>query len=148
MNGQFQSQLAGFSLIEVVMAIAILGVAVVGLTEGLSLALQSNKESELQSTAALFAAGKVETLRAEGAYENGETEGDCGEDLPLYHWKQSITSAGMDGLYEVKVTVENAKTGKAIYEIETLLFQAPDETTSNTSGNRRDTDPRKRRREQ
>ena len=137
----------GFSLVEVLVAIAVLGIAVVGLTEGIGLALRSNKESELQSTAALFASGRIETLRAEGDFENGEKEGDCGEGLSLYRWKQSITSAGIDGLHEVKVTVENTKSGQAIYELQTMLFEAVDDTTSTSSSKRRDADTRKRRRE-
>src|SRR6516162_6791478 len=112
----------GFSLIEVIFAISILAVAVVGLTQGITLALQSNKESELQSTAALYAAGVIETLRAEGDITNGEQDGDCGEGLSLYRWKQSITAAGIDGLHHVKVVIENTKTEKAIYQLETLLF--------------------------
>jgi len=135
----------GFSLLEVIISIAVLAVAVVGLTEGISLALQSNKDSEWQSTAALFASGLIETLRAEGDYVNGDTQGDCGEGLSLYRWKQSITSAGLDGLHEVTVTVENAKTGKPIYELQTLLFAASDDTTSNASGPRSGTGNRKRR---
>jgi len=123
---------AGFSLVEVIFAISILAVAVVGLTEGITLALQSSKESELQSTSALYAAGLVETLRAEGDFEDGEKDGDCGEGLSLYRWKQSITAAGIDGLHDVKVTIEHANSGKTIYELETLLFQTPeDNSTSN-----------------
>ncbi len=124
----------------------VLGVAVVGLTEGVTVALQSNKESELQATAALFASGVVETLRAEGYFENGETEGDCGEDLALYRWRQTIKSTPIDGLHEVTVTVENSKTGKALYELQTMLFQTPEEpTTATGSEKRRDTDVRRRR---
>lgn len=123
----------GFSLVEVICAISILAVAVVGLTEGITLALQSSKESELQATAALYAAGLVETLRAEGDFEDGDKDGDCGQSLSLYQWKQSITSAGIDGLHHVQVTIENAKSGKAIYELETLLFQAPEDTSAGAS---------------
>jgi prepilin-type N-terminal cleavage/methylation domain-containing protein len=135
----------GFSLIEVIFAISILAVAVVGLTQGITLALQSNKESELQSTAALYAAGVIETLRAEGDITNGEQDGDCGEGLSLYRWKQSITAAGIDGLHHVKVVIENTKTEKAIYQLETLLFEAPDDT-SQTGSLRRDQTGSKRRR--
>ena len=136
---------AGFSLIEILIAMMVLGVAVVGLTEGVTVALRSNKESELQSTAALFASGIIETLRAEGDFENGETEGDCGDDLALYRWKQTIKDASLDGLHEVTVTVENAKSGKEIYELQTMLFQASDAMISTNSTRRQDTDVRKRR---
>src|ERR1039458_4242082 len=77
--------------------------------QGVPTALTSSKESELQTTAALYAAGQIESLRAEGYLSDGETQGDCGEGLSLYRWTQSITSAGIDGLHQVEVVVENAK---------------------------------------
>jgi prepilin-type N-terminal cleavage/methylation domain-containing protein len=135
----------GFSLVEVIFAISVLAIAVVGLTEGITLALRSNKESELQSTAALYAAGLIETLRAEGDLTNGDQDGDCGEGLSLYRWKQSITAAGIDGLHQVKVVIENAKTEKPIYELETLLFEPPDDV-STTGSSRRDQAGSRRRR--
>ena len=116
---------SGFSLVEVMCAILILGVALAGLTQGIGTALTSSKESELQTTAALYAAGRIETLRAEGDWEDGETDGDCGEGLTLYRWKQSITPAGIDGLHEIDVVIERAKSGQPIYELRTLLFQPP-----------------------
>ena len=136
---------SGFSLVEVMCAILILGIALAGLTQGVTTALTSSKESELQTTAALVAAGLIETLRAEGNLSDGATEGECGEGLSLYRWKQSITRAGIDGLHEVDVVVQNAKTGQSIYELQTLLFQPPDEPAG--SGSRRPSEPGSRRRE-
>jgi prepilin-type N-terminal cleavage/methylation domain-containing protein len=136
---------SGFSLVEVLCAILILGVALAGLTQGLTVALQSGKESELQATAALFAAGQIETLRAAGGLLDGEQEGDCGEGLPLYRWKQSIRGADIAGLHEVAVVVENAKTGKPIYELRTLLFEPADAPTAGTSDAQRKSEARERR---
>ena len=48
---------AAFSLVEVLCAIFILGVGLVGLTQGITTALSSNKEAELQTAAALIAEG-------------------------------------------------------------------------------------------
>ena len=135
---------SGFSLVEVMCAILILGIALAGMTQGVSTALVSSKESELQTTAALLAAGLIETLRAELYFSDGTTEGDCGEGLSLYRWKQSITSAGIDGLHEVEVVVENAKTGKPIYELRTLLFQRPED--SSRGGSQRTSESSSRRR--
>src|SRR6202012_2526970 len=50
----------GFSLIEVMVAILILGIALTGLVHGITTALSSSKESELQTVAALYAQGKIE----------------------------------------------------------------------------------------
>jgi prepilin-type N-terminal cleavage/methylation domain-containing protein len=113
---------AGFSLIEVMVAILVLGIALVGLTEGLTTALASSKEAELQTVAAQIAAGQIETLRAEDFIVNGETDGECGDELPLYRWTQTISSTDLDGLHEVVVVVENINSGQSIYELRTLLF--------------------------
>jgi prepilin-type N-terminal cleavage/methylation domain-containing protein len=118
----------GFSLIEVLCAILILGVAMAGLTRGITTALTSTKESELQTTAALIAAGLVESLRTEGGLLDGETEGSLGGGLALYRWKEIVTASRIDGLHEVKVVIENAKSGQTIYELETLLFEPTADT--------------------
>jgi len=127
---------SGFSLLEVLCAILILGVALTGLVEGISTALASNKESELQTSAALIAAGQVETLRAEGMILDQTTTGEPAGALSLYRWTQSITPAGIEGLHEVSVTVEHAKTGKVIYELRTLLFEAPTSPTLDSAARR------------
>lgn len=120
---------AGFSMVEVLVAILILGVALVGLVHGITTALGSGKESELQATAAMFAAGLIEEQRAEGDISDGETEGACGEELPLYRWRQSISAADVNGLHQVDVSIQDAHTGQEIYELRTLLFERPEETS-------------------
>ncbi|MDB6034733.1 MAG: hypothetical protein JWM16_5071 [Verrucomicrobiales bacterium] len=114
---------AGFSLVELMCAILILGVGLVGLSQGITAGLRASKECELQTAAALLAAGQIETLRAEGVVIDGSTEGEA-EEGP-YHWKQTVSSSDLDGLHDVDVTVAHAKTGQVIYELKTLLFDAP-----------------------
>lgn len=134
---------AGFSLVEVLCAIMILGVALVGLVQGLTVALHSTKDSELITTAALFAAGQIESIRAEGGLENGEKDGACGPGLALYRWKQTISSGGVDGLHEVEIVIEHTKSGKPIYDLRTLLFEAPDEPTVSSSDKEKQSRSRK-----
>ena len=112
----------GFSLVEVICAIAILAVGLVGLVQGITTALSSSKEAELQTTAALFAAGQIESIRADGFVIEGESDGDCGPDLDAYQWRQNVTSTPIDGLFEINVVIEHAKTGKQIYQLQTLMF--------------------------
>ena len=128
---------AGFSLIEVMCAILILGIGLVGLTQGLTTALSSSKESELQTSAALIAAGRMETLRADGYLKDGVEDGEGGEGFALYRWKQTISSTTIDGLHEVEVVVENAKSGQTIYELRTLLFDPPLDSSQDESSKRR-----------
>jgi len=118
-------------------AILILGIGLVGLTQGLTTALSSSKESELQTSAALIAAGRMETLRADGYLKDGVEDGEGGEGFALYRWKQTISSTTIDGLHEVEVVVENAKSGKTIYELRTLLFDPPLDSSRDESSKRR-----------
>lgn len=139
----------GFSLVEVMCAILIFGLSVVALTRGLTAALLANKESEVQTSAALIAAGRIELLRAEGYLREGDDAGDCGPSLPLYRWRQSVLGTSIEGLFEVTITVENADSETSIFELQTLLFEAPyDLTTDGLSGSgsasRRDRQRRRR----
>ncbi len=120
--------IAAFSLIEVIVAVAILSIALVGLVHGISTALGSSKDAELQTTAAMYAAGLIENLRAEGGLIDGQTEGDCGAELPLYRWTESITAAGVDGLHQVDVSILSARSGREIYALRTLLFEVPEDS--------------------
>src|SRR5436309_7368306 len=133
-----RQQNAGFSLVEILCAIIILGIALVGLIQGITTALSSSKESELQTTAALIAAGKIELLRADGYVLDGTTEGEGGEGLSLYRWKRSVTATTVDGLHDVSVVVEDSKTGTPIYELRTLLCDAPSYSNSDGSSGRKD----------
>ena len=113
---------AGFSLIEVMCAVLIMGVALVGLTHGITTALSSTKDSAVQTAVVLLAAGQMETLRADGFLTDGTTEGDFGDDMPRYAWEQTMTPSTVDGLHKVVVVVKDAKSGDALYSLETLLF--------------------------
>jgi len=136
----------GFSLIEVMCAILILGIGLVGMTQGMTAALTSSKESEVQTAAALIAAGQIEALRAEPFINSGETEGDCGDELSLYRWKQTITTTSIDGLYDVEVVIENSKSGQSIFDLRTLLFDPPSPSLDTPSSRERPDKTKKRER--
>lgn len=127
---------SGFSLVEVMCAILILGVALAGLTQGISTAIGSSKESEVQTTAALLAAEQIDTLRADKTLTDGETDGDCSTNLPAYHWRQLITTTDINGLHEVKVSIESTNSGRVIFELRTLLFDPSSMTEATTKKTR------------
>lgn|GEM_PF-447028 len=123
----------GFSLVEVMCAILILGVGLVGLAQGVVLALSSTKDSELQTRASWIASGQIESLRADGFVTSGTTEGDCGDLMPGHQWRQTITRTDLDGLFDVKVAILNTSTGKSAFELETFLFDPPLSTSTGSS---------------
>jgi prepilin-type N-terminal cleavage/methylation domain-containing protein len=138
---------AGFSLIEVTIAILILGVALVALTRGITTALASSKDSELETVAALAAAAQLETIRADATWADGVTDGDCGDDLPNYHWTQTIKPADVDGLHEVTVSVQKGDSSTPVYTLTTLLFDT-DFPASSSPNAKQDRARLKKRRQQ
>jgi general secretion pathway protein I len=118
----------GFSLVEIVVAILILGVALAGLTEGITTALQASKDSEVQTGAVLMAAGLVETLRAEGDLTDGDTDGEGTGGLSRFRWKESVEATRTEGLHQVTVTVLDKNSAQAVFELKTLLFETPEGT--------------------
>lgn len=136
---------AGFSLVEVMCAILILGVGVAGLTEGIATALKSSRESQLLGAAMLEAEGVLELLRAEGYITDGSTEGECGPALKPHRWRRTVSSTDQEGLHDVEVRVEDGRTGKVICELRTLVFEAP--TRPSESGTGRGSEAEIRRRE-
>ena len=137
----------GFSLIEVMCAILIMGLALVALTRGMTTALGSTKDSEIQTTVVTLAAGQIETLRASGVLADDTTEGDFGENFPKYKWEQTIAPGGMDGLHQVDVVVKDAKTGAPLYKLTTLLFDSdyPGSSASDAKQKQRDQEKAKKR---
>jgi len=135
---------AGFSLVEVLCALLVLGVGLVGVTEGITYALRASKDSQHATAAALLAAGRIEELRADGFITPGEEEGDCGDDVRLYSYVEKISETSIDGLYEVSVAILFKSSEERVYELKTLLFDpplVPADTASSTSGDpRRETD--------
>ncbi len=127
----------GFSLVEVLCAILILGVGLAGLTTAVTAALRSTRDAELHSAAALHAAGVIERLRAEGYYLAGETEEECGESLPGCRCRQVLAETDLDGLFEVSVAVIHSPTQRTLFELQTLLFEPPFSTQSDDAETRR-----------
>jgi type IV pilus modification protein PilV len=137
----------GFSLIEVLCAILILGVGMVGLTYGLTTGLRSSKDSEIQTAAALLAANRIELLRADGFLITGSEDGEEEQGSARFRWEQRIASTSLAGLHHVTVVVQNAQSGQPVYELQTLLFDPPLESVSSENDKRKDSRGRERRRQ-
>jgi prepilin-type N-terminal cleavage/methylation domain-containing protein len=138
---------AGFSLIEVMCAILIMGVALVALTHGITTALGSIKDSEVRTTVVSLAAGQLETLRAGGVLLDETTDGDFGESFPKYSFEQTVAPSDVDGLHQVDIVVKDAKSGATLFKLTTLLFDNdyPGSTASDAKEKQREQNKAKNR---
>ncbi|MFN0057969.1 MAG: prepilin-type N-terminal cleavage/methylation domain-containing protein [Planctomycetota bacterium] len=127
---------AGFSLIEVLLSAVILGITMVGLTEGMSQALRSSREMEDHTRAVLLAQAHLEALRAERRLSASERDGEVTDD-PRYRFRERIESTELDGLYHVSLAIELKANRRLLYQLDTLLFEQPFESTASSSSSER-----------
>jgi hypothetical protein len=111
----------------------------VALTRGLTTALASTKDSEVQTTIVGLAAGQIEILRASAVFEDETTEGNF-DSFPKYSWQQTVSPGGLDGLHQVDVAVKDAKSGATLYKLTTLLFDSEYPSTSDSDAKQKKRD--------
>jgi general secretion pathway protein I len=85
----------GFTLLEVMVAMAILAIAMTTLFSAQSQSLSLATEAKFNTNASLLAGLKLAEL-ASGRLEPADAEGDFGEDLPGYTWKMEVRDAAAD----------------------------------------------------
>ena len=49
--------------------------------------------------------------------KDGTAEGDCGGGLALYRWRETVSKTDTEGLHDVTVTIENARSGLVEFTI-------------------------------
>ncbi len=98
----------GFSLLEVMVALAILGVTVVALFQLFSMALRSTKKAEDYSKALFYARSMLDEAYSNPEIENGSDSSYFENDYYKGTKQVSVRSESEDGktkLYEITVTV-------------------------------------------
>lgn len=87
---------SGFTLLEVLVAVAIVGISLVMLLRLHLLSLDATLAAQDLTTAVLLAEGKMATFMA-AAPEEGEDEGQFdGPDLERFSWTTLVTDYGLD----------------------------------------------------
>ena len=124
----------GFSLIELVAAMAIFSVGVLACVELYSVSLRSTIESQDYTQAVFLAQSVLEETLAEGVLTVTTDSGDFGDDHPRHSWESEVEEMDRKGLMKVRVVVKwTAPSGEKQYELTTLhadrdVMQAADAT--------------------
>ena len=95
---------SGFTLLEVMVAMAILAIALVAVLNLQTQSISMANEARLATTASMLAQSKVaeidsEIVRAETSF------GDFGEDFPNYRWEVTTTDTNFKYLEKIDLTV-------------------------------------------
>ena len=92
---------SGFTLLEVMVAIAIIAIALTAVLGSQSQSLSLASEAKFSTTAAFLAQGKMAEIEAEKVEDLASDSGDFGEDFPGYHWEvtaSNVAFAGEEGV--------------------------------------------------
>ena len=86
----------GFTLLEVMMAIAIIGIALTALIGSQARSVSMANEAKFKTMAALLAQGKMAEIES-GDFENLQSDqGDFGEDFPDFYWEITVSRVALD----------------------------------------------------
>ncbi len=98
---------AGFTLLEVMIAMAILAIALVAVFQMQSQSISMSTESRFMTTASLLAQSKMADIEAEASLGNQSQKGDFAPDYPEYAWTIQVTDTQIAKLKRIEVNVFN-----------------------------------------
>ncbi|HUT70439.1 MAG TPA: type II secretion system minor pseudopilin GspI [Desulfatiglandales bacterium] len=90
----------GFTLLEVMIAMAIIAIALVAVLGSQSQSLTLASEAKFNTTAALLAQSKMAEIETESMENLSSDSGDFGEDFPNYHWECTVGDLSLAGVEE------------------------------------------------
>lgn len=107
-------KLKGFTLLEVVIALTIFAIGLVGLLSLFPVAFHSSKRASDLTEATIYAQKKMEELKRDG-YDNLPADGTTGNFDSRFSWRIDRTNLST-GLDEIKLTVIWTEGGKHFSE--------------------------------
>jgi type II secretory pathway pseudopilin PulG len=117
----------GFTLLEAMLAVVILGAAMLAIMEGLSHSLNAIESIKNYNTATELLGMKLAEVDQLTVLEEGVEDGDFEEYHPGFTWIREIVASELTDLYEVRITVNWTEHGTAASDsIATYLFRASD----------------------
>lgn len=115
----------GFTLIEVLIAVAVLGIAFTWLITATTQSVDMATRSKFITTSTLLAQKRIADVISEKSAQNpGANQGDFGEDYAGYTYTETIESTQLEGFYRYVLTIKWG-TGNAL-ETEFTTFISPE----------------------
>lgn len=100
----------GFTLLEVMIAMAILAIALVAVYQSQSQSISMAGDSRFLTTASLLAQARMTEIDAADPREAVSGKGDFGDDFPDYTWQVEVTDVEESSfLKKIALTVTNSR---------------------------------------
>ncbi len=104
---------SGFTLLEVMVAVAIIAIALVAALGSQSQSVSLANEAKFATTVAFLAQDKMAELEAQDPEDLISDSGAFGEDFPGYRWESEISDVTVEGFGKVSDHVK--KIGLTVY---------------------------------
>ena len=102
---------AGFTLLEVMIAMSILAMALVAVLQMQSQNVSMSSDSRFRTMASLLAQSKMAEAEAAAALSNLDQSGDFSPEHPDYAWTLSVTDTRLSKLKKIEVHVYHKAAG-------------------------------------
>jgi general secretion pathway protein I len=119
----------GFTLLEVMVAMAIIAIALTAVLGSQSQSVSLASEAKFYTTAAFLAQGKMAEIRLKNPDDLTSDSGDFGEDFPGYLWQVTLNSVNLDNMEDitdrfaqVDLEISWGEDGLYKYRLRELLF--------------------------
>ena len=119
----------GFTLLEVMVAVALLAIALTAVLGSQSQSVSLASEAKFNTTAALLAQSKMAEVEVEDAEDLTSDSGDFGEDFPGYTWQMTASSVLLghpenvsDHLKQIDLTISWGEDGLYQYGLRVFRF--------------------------
>jgi len=113
----------GFTLVEVLVAMAILSIALVAVFQLQSQSVSMSAEARFATSASLLAQSKMTEIETGGVNTGRKQEGDFGPDYPQYGWRLDISDTQLPQFKKIEVTVFNKNLARGgVYKL--VLYKA------------------------
>jgi general secretion pathway protein I len=100
---------SGFTLLEVMIATAIIAIALVAALGSQSQSVSLANEAKFATTVAFLAQKKLAELEANDLEDVVSDTGDFGEDFPGYRWESEVGEAPLEGFEKVSDRIKKIR---------------------------------------
>lgn len=102
-----EKTIKGFTLIEVMIAMAILAIALVTIFQSQSQSISMTGNSRFLTTASLLAQGKMAEVEMIDMKNVRTDSGDFGDGFPGYSWRMEVKDTDLDVVKKIELTITN-----------------------------------------
>lgn len=99
----------GFTLLEVMLAMAILAISLTAVFQSQSQSISMTGRSRFETTAPLLAQSRMAQIEATSPGDIKPEEGDFGDDFPDYTWSLDVSETEIENLKKIELTVTNSR---------------------------------------